>query len=107
MSKKPETIFQNKAVAYLKEKGIYCLNLYGDGRSGKGKPDVIACINGRFVAFELKVGANNLQDDQKIHKLWIKRSGGLHYTPRDIETFKRIVDDLIMEGSKCLKQLNR
>ena len=89
-----EKKLQDKAIRYLKGRGIYYLNLYGDGRSGKGKPDIIACINGRFVAFELKVGSNDLQDDQKIHRLRIKRSNGLHFSPYTLEEFKRIVEDL-------------
>ena len=89
-----EKKLQDKAISYLKDRGIYYLNLYGDGRSGKGKPDIIACINGRFVAFELKVGTNDMQDDQKLHKLRIERSKGLHYTPYSIKEFVDIVEVL-------------
>ena len=96
---KPEKKLQDKAISYLKGRGIYCLNLYGDGRSGKGKPDIIACINGRFVAFELKVGENDLQDDQKIHRVRIRRSNGLHFSPYTIEEFKNIVEVLLNERS--------
>lgn len=92
---KPEKKLQDKAIAYLKGRGIYCLNLYGDGRSGKGKPDVIACIGGLFVAFELKVGSNDLQEDQKLHKLWIERSSGLHFSPYTLDEFIQIVEDII------------
>lgn len=91
---KPEKKLQDKAVRYLRERGIYYLNLYGDGMSGKGKPDIIACINGRFVAFELKVGSNDMQDDQIIHKIRIERSNGLHYSPYTLEKFIKIVEDL-------------
>lgn len=92
---KPEKKLQDKAIKYLKSKGIYHLNLYGDGFSGKGKPDLLVCINGRFVAFELKVGSNDMQDDQKIHKLRIERSGGLHYSPYTFGEFETIVNDLL------------
>lgn len=91
---KPEKKLQDKVIRYLKGRGIYYLNLYGDGMSGKGKPDIIACINGLFVAFELKVGSNDMQDDQKIHKLRIERSGGLHFAPYTLEEFIKIVEDL-------------
>lgn len=94
---KPEKKLQDKAVEYLRGRGIYYLNLYGDGMSGKGKPDIIACIKGRFVAFELKVGSNDMQDDQKIHKLRIERSKGLHYSPYTFEEFLKIVEDLSNE----------
>lgn len=89
-----EKKLQDKCIRYLKAEGIYALNLYGDGMSGKGKPDLIVCINGRFVAFELKVGSNGLQDDQKIHKARIERSGGLHYSPYTLEEFIDIVENL-------------
>ena len=94
---KPEKQLQDKAIRYLRERGIYYLNLYGDGFSGKGKPDIIACVNGRFVAFELKVGENDLQDDQKIHRIRIRRSNGLHFSPYTIEEFKNIVEVLLNE----------
>ena len=91
---KPEKKLQDNAIAHLKALGIYYLNLYGDGMSGKGKPDLIACINGKFVAFELKVGENDLQDDQKIHRIRIRRSNGLHFSPYTLDEFKNIVEDL-------------
>lgn len=94
---KPETKLQDNAIKYLKSKRIYHLNLFGDGWSGKGKPDLIACINGKFVAFELKVGANNMQADQVIHKRRIERSGGLHFSPYSLEEFIDIVEGLIDE----------
>lgn len=92
---KPEKKLQDKAIRYLRDRGIYYLNLYGDGMSGKGKPDIIACLNGRFVAFELKVGANDMQDDQIIHKLRIERSNGLHYSPYTLDEFISIVEALL------------
>lgn len=94
---KPEKKLQDKAIRYLKDRGIYYLNLYGDGWSGKGKPDLIACINGKFVAFELKVGSNDMQADQVIHKRRIERSGGLHYSPYTLDEFINIVEGLINE----------
>jgi hypothetical protein len=95
---KPEGKLQSKAIEYLQSRGIYYLNLYGDGMSGRGKPDLIACIGGRFVAFELKVGANQMSDAQKIHKLRIERSGGLHFSPYTLEEFIRIVEDIENES---------
>lgn len=94
MASKPEKILQDKAIEYLDSVGIYNLNLFGDGWSGKGKPDLLVCINGRFVAFELKVGENDLSDAQKLHRLWIQRSGGLHYSPYTLEEFIKIVEGL-------------
>lgn len=95
MSSKPEKKLQDQCLAYLKKKKIYAINMFGNGWSAKGAPDIIACMNGRFVSFELKVGDNNLQDAQRIHRLRIKRGGGLHYAPYTFEEFKNIVEELI------------
>lgn len=94
---KPEKKLQDKAIDYLDSRGIYNLNLFGDGWSGKGKPDLIVCLNGRFVAFELKCGENDLQDDQKLHRLWIRRSNGLHFSPYTLDEFISIVERLLNE----------
>lgn len=91
---KPEKKLQDNAIKYLKEKDIYYINKYGDGRSAKGAPDLYVCIKGRFVVFELKVGSNDMQDDQKIHKIRIERSGGLHYSPYTLDEFIKIVEEL-------------
>ena len=94
---KPEKKLQDKCIAYLKGKDIYYINKYGDGRSAKGAPDLYVCIKGRFVCFELKVGANDMQDDQKIHKIRIERSGGLHYAPYTFAEFMGIVEALLKD----------
>ena len=94
---KPEKKLQDKAIEYLKQKGIYYINKYGDGRSAKGAPDLYVCIKGRFVCFELKVGKNDMQDDQIIHKRRIERSGGLHYSPYTLDEFIGIVELLLEE----------
>ena len=70
-----ETKLQKKCIEYLQSQGIYYINIYGSGRTAKGAPDIIACINGKFVAFELKVDDNDMQPDQRIHKRRILKSG--------------------------------
>lgn len=89
-----EKKLQDKCIEYLKSKGIYHINKYGDGRSAKGAPDLYVCVKGRFVCFELKVGSNGMQDDQKLHKIWIERSGGLHFSPYTLSEFIEIVEAL-------------
>lgn len=90
-----ETDLQSKCIDYLKSKKIYFLNKHGDGWCAKGAPDLYVCINGLFVVFELKVGENDLQDDQIVHKIRIERSGGKHYSPYTLEEFKTIIEELL------------
>ncbi len=91
-----ESDLQRKCLDYLKEKRIYALNIHGGSWSSEGTPDLITCINGQFVAFELKRNERQkLRPSQEIHRDRILKSGGLHYVPYSISMFKEIVDDLI------------
>lgn len=91
---KPENNLQTKCIKYLKAHKIYHINIYGSGFSGKGAPDLMCCVNGVFVAFELKVDNNDMQDDQVIHKIRIKRNKGLHFKPYTFEEFVSIVETI-------------
>jgi hypothetical protein len=90
-----ESSLQTKCLQYLKELKVYHVNTHGGGWCAKGTPDLIVCINSLFVAFELKVGENDMQPDQKIIREKIIESRGLHYCPRTFDEFKRIIDGLL------------
>lgn len=89
-----ENKLQTECLKYLDDLKIYRINLHGGGWCGKGSPDIIACICGRFVAFELKVGKNDMQPDQRIHRKKIMQNGGMHFTPRTISEFKHTIDSI-------------
>lgn len=86
-----ESDLQQKCGKYLRKEKIYFDNIHPDGYTGKGSPDIVACIKGRYVAFELKVGNNNLQDDQIVKRRKIISNGGLHFSPYTLEEFIEIV----------------
>lgn len=90
-----ESKLQQECVKYLKSKGIYYINIYGSGRTAKGAPDIIACINGKFVAFELKVEDGVISPSQRIHEKNIRKSGGYHFYPRSLEEFIQILDEMM------------
>ena len=89
-----ESKLQSDCIKILKTRGIYYINAYGSGRTGKGTPDLVTCINGRFVVFELKVDDNDLSDAQKIRKIQIERSGGLHFVPRTVDEFLARLEEI-------------
>ena len=89
-----EKSLQDKVTEYLKKQKIYFINVYGSGRTAKGAPDILACVKGQFVAFELKIGTNTMQPDQIIHQRRIQRSGGKHYTPYTFNEFIEIIHEL-------------
>lgn len=97
---KSEVRLQKQVTDYLKENNIYYLNIHGGGYTAKGAPDLLICIDGQFVAFELKVGNNKMQPDQIIHKRRIERSSGQHFTPRTLDEAKEIIKKIREEESK-------
>lgn len=54
-----------------KTPNCFCWKEHGGMYGTAGIPDIIACINGRFVAFEVKVPGNKLTKIQEItiHKI--------------------------------------
>lgn len=90
-----ETKLKNKCIEYLKEKDIYYIKVHGGGWGAKGTPDLITCINGAFVAFELKVIGNKPQKDQIIQMKRIEKSKGKAFVIYDIDTFKRVIEMFI------------
>lgn len=78
---------------YIELKGGYAVVTNISGIPIKGKPeiyrknpemsglaDVISCIGGIFVAFEVKkTMKEKLRDSQEEHKYRLERAGGLYY----------------------------
>ena len=54
----------------------FCWKEHGGMYGTAGIPDIIACIGGRFVAFEVKVPGNKLTKLQKITMQRIKDAKG-------------------------------
>lgn len=93
---------QQECIKYLKSEGIYHINIHGGGWAAKGSPDLIACVNGYFVAFEFKVDQNDEQSDQRIHEKRILRNGGMHYSPRSLQEFV-VMLRTIQDSNRCMK----
>lgn len=58
MASTPEKKVKDKIVKVLKEEGVYYFfpATHGFGRSGV--PDIVCCVNGYFLAIEVKAGTN-------------------------------------------------
>ena len=71
-----EKTFENKIKAYLKSIGAYFIKTHGDRFSKVGTPDIIACVNGKFVALEVKAENGKPSELQLYHLKQITSSGG-------------------------------
>jgi len=59
-----------------------------------GSPDIIGCIDGRWVGFEVKVGGDTWREDQKKFCEKIKKCGGAYFLIKSIEDFDAIYNSI-------------
>ena len=92
-----EKNFENKIKAYLKSIGAYFIKTHGDRFSRVGTPDIIACVNGRFVAVEVKAENGKPSELQLYHLEQIRKAGGHAFLlyPKDFENFKNFLENLL------------
>ena len=57
--------------------------------SKAGTPDVVACVNGRFVAIEVKRPKGVVSKLQKAQIKLIRQSGGIAFVAYSLEDVKR------------------
>lgn len=92
-----EKQFETKVKQFLKSHNIWFTKIWGGGFQKAGIPDLLCCINGHFVAIELK-GANGTATElQKYNIKKINESGGIGLIlyPKDFRKFKALVLDLL------------
>ena len=92
-----EKIFENKVKDYLKQEGCWYIKYWGGGMFTKsGIPDLLCCVNGYFMAIELKAD-NGKPSPLQLHcQEEIVTAGGLSIVlyPYEFEKFKRLVQRL-------------
>lgn len=60
---------------------------YTHGTTRKGTSDIMACIKGKFVSIEVKVGKDRLSEFQVREKALIEKSGGVYFVAKDMDSF--------------------
>lgn len=83
MALTPEKKVKDKIVKVLKEEGVYYFfpATHGFGRSGI--PDIICCVNGYFLAIEVKAGTNKPTALQVREIEAIRRCNGVAVVAND------------------------
>lgn len=84
-----EGILDDKIISYCHKNNIYAFKT-----NGNGKPDIIMCIEGLFVAFETKVDDNVLSPLQIGHIKKIKKSNGIVYEIRSYKEAITVIDNI-------------
>lgn len=73
-----EKIIENKIKDYLFENGFYFIKIHGSSFMEKGIPDLVCCINGKFIGIEVKAPGKlkGQSEYQKIHEENILKANG-------------------------------
>ena len=87
-----EQQLQKKILNYLKAKEYYAIKVITANRAGC--PDILACIQGRFVGIEVKIGKNKTSALQDVHLKHINYAGGLGIVVYDLNTVKLLCESL-------------
>ena len=93
-----ESNIQKKIIKYIVGiPGCFCYK--ASDKYICGIPDIICCIYGRFIAFEVKrpgtLGSNTHRKLQGYVRAKIKASGGYAYEVCSLDEVKGIIDGLI------------
>lgn len=71
-----EKTFENKVKKYIEEQGGWQVKFFANRMTKTGIPDILACINGYFLAVEVKAKNGKPSELQKYHVKKINDAGG-------------------------------
>jgi hypothetical protein len=77
MASTPEVLVKKKIHALLREAGAYAVNYIGGQFASNGTPDILACLDGRFIGIEAKAGRGKPTALQVLALKRIDEAGGL------------------------------
>lgn len=88
-----EKSITSKILKYLKaQPSCFAWKTHGGMYSTAGIPDIIACINGRFYAFEVKTAAGQATELQEATINKILNAGGIAAVVRSVDEVRAILD---------------
>ncbi|MDK2919762.1 MAG: hypothetical protein PWQ37_2495 [Candidatus Petromonas sp.] len=92
-----EKQLQTKVIKYLKSlPNIWFFKVWGGGYQRAGIPDLICCINGVFIAIELKGDNGKPTELQKMNIKNINDAGGIGVIlyPKGFKEFKKLIKEV-------------
>lgn len=82
----PEKKVENQIKRYLDKLGAYHVKIHGSAYIPAGTPDILACVNGRFVGIEVKKPNGGVVSAlQKLKIKQIKNAGGVALVATSVE----------------------
>ena len=91
-----EKNFENKIKLYLKSHDHYFVKYFANRMTKVGVPDILACINGKFVGIEVKSSTGKPSELQIHNVKKINDSGGyaMIVSPDQWELLKMVIGTL-------------
>ena len=94
-----ESVIVAAIIKYLKSvPRCFCWKEHGGLYGTAGIPDIICCIEGRFVGFDVK---NEKEKPTKLQESTIRKitnSGGIAMVVRSVDEVKVVIEDLIQRN---------
>jgi hypothetical protein len=88
-----EKYITNKILKYLKTvPGCFAWKEHGGIYGTAGVPDIIACVNGRFVAFEVKTPSGKATKLQEAIIKKILTAGGVAAVVRSVDEVRAVLE---------------
>jgi len=85
-----EQQIQSQILMYLNSINAYPVKVISATHSGI--PDIIACLNGNFIAIEVKTETGIVSKLQEYNLNQIKAAGGIAFVARSVEDVKKNLD---------------
>lgn len=89
--RKKESTSKKQIKDWLDSEEIYWTEVAGGAFSKAGDPDLIICLNGKFVAIEGKTPWGALSNLQIRRKKQIEKSGGIYAVALDLQDVQELV----------------
>jgi hypothetical protein len=99
MATTPEGKVKKKVKEYLKSIGAWYYMPVSNGMGRSGCPDILVCLDGKFLAFETKAPGkiNNVTPNQQREIDEIIRANGVAHVVDSVDQVKAIVEGVIHE----------
>ena len=92
----PEKHFETKIKEFLDSEGAWYVKYFANRNTKSGIPDILACVNGYFVAIEVKAQNGTVKALQEHHLTEIRIAGGFSFAlyPSGFEKFTEFIKGL-------------
>ena len=92
MAQTTEKKIENQIKKWLDKQGYWWMKVHGDLFQKSGVPDILACINGRFVGIEVKRPGGKVSALQDYNIEQIRASGGVAFVATSVDEVRFNLD---------------